>query len=87
MSQVFLPGYPWDVLPAVISRWPFAISAILVILAITSAPIEAPNGVVRARFGHRLRGFHLYYATSFIFTGLAVMVAYHAGLFNIGGEG
>ena len=32
-------------------------------------------------------GFTLYYATNFIFTGLAVAVAFHAGLFNIGGEG
>ena len=32
-------------------------------------------------------GFTLFYATNFIFTGLAVAVAYHAGLFNIGGEG
>jgi general nucleoside transport system permease protein len=29
----------------------------------------------------------LYYATTFVFTGLAVAVAFHAGLFNIGGEG
>lgn len=29
----------------------------------------------------------LYYATDLIFTGLAVTVAFHAGLFNIGGEG
>ena len=32
-------------------------------------------------------GFTLFYATNFIFTGLAVAVAFHAGLFNIGGEG
>jgi simple sugar transport system permease protein len=32
-------------------------------------------------------GFTLYYATSFIFTGLAVAVCFHAGLFNIGVEG
>lgn len=32
-------------------------------------------------------GYTLYYATNFIFTGLATAVAYHAGLFNIGGEG
>ncbi|HEY5800758.1 MAG TPA: hypothetical protein VIT92_11085 [Burkholderiaceae bacterium] len=31
--------------------------------------------------------FTLYYATGFIFTGLAVALAFHAGLFNIGGEG
>ena len=32
-------------------------------------------------------GYTLFYATSFIFTGLAVAVAFHCGLFNIGGEG
>ncbi|PJE29034.1 nucleoside ABC transporter membrane protein [Pseudooceanicola antarcticus] len=32
-------------------------------------------------------GYTLYYATNFIFTGLAVSVAFHAKLFNIGGEG
>ena len=32
-------------------------------------------------------GYTLYYATGFIFTGLAVSVTYHAGLFNIGAEG
>ncbi len=32
-------------------------------------------------------GFTLFYTTSFIFTGLSVAVAIHAGLFNIGSEG
>ena len=32
-------------------------------------------------------GYTLYYTTNFIFTGLAVALAFHAGLFNIGGEG
>jgi simple sugar transport system permease protein len=31
--------------------------------------------------------YTLYYTTTFVFTGLAVAVAFHAGLFNIGGEG
>lgn len=31
--------------------------------------------------------YTLYYATTFTFTGLAVSVAFHGGLFNIGGEG
>jgi general nucleoside transport system permease protein len=39
--------------------------------------IATPDGI----------GYTLYYATNFIFTGLAVAVAYHAGLFNIGAEG
>lgn len=32
-------------------------------------------------------GYTLYYATNFIFTGLAVSIAFQASLFNIGGEG
>src|ERR1700722_5892147 len=32
-------------------------------------------------------GYTLYYATSFIFAGLAVAIPLQAGLFNIGGEG
>jgi general nucleoside transport system permease protein len=32
-------------------------------------------------------GYTLFYATDFLFTGLAVAVAFHAGLFNIGAEG
>jgi simple sugar transport system permease protein len=31
--------------------------------------------------------YTLYYTTTFVFTGLAVAVAFHGGLFNIGGEG
>src|SRR5260221_12857490 len=32
-------------------------------------------------------GYTLYYTTNFIFTGLAVAVAFHGGFFNIGGKG
>jgi simple sugar transport system permease protein len=64
-----------------------AISA-LVILAIGEDPVEAMrtmlDGAVGSAYGW---GYTLYYATSFIFTGLAVTVAFHAGQFNIGGEG
>ena len=65
----------------------FAISA-LVILAIGESPTEALKVMVQGALGSSYGwGFTLYYATNFIFTGLAVSVAYHAGLFNIGGEG
>lgn len=64
-----------------------AISA-LVILAIGESPREAMETMVRGALGSSYGwGFTLYYTTNFIFTGLAVMVAYHAALFNIGGEG
>ncbi len=64
-----------------------AISA-LVILAIGESPVEALPTMIDGALGSSYGwGFTLYYATNFIFTGLAVMVAYHASLFNIGGEG
>ena len=60
----------------------------LVILAIGESPVEALKTMVEGALGSSYGwGFTLYYATNFIFTGLAVMVAYHAALFNIGGEG
>jgi simple sugar transport system permease protein len=44
--------------------------------------------LVEGAFGSRAGfSYTLYYATTFIFTGLAVAVAFHAGMFNIGGEG
>jgi ABC-type uncharacterized transport system permease subunit len=64
-----------------------AISA-LVILAIGESPAQALTTMIDGALGSSYGwGFTLYYATNFIFTGLAVMVAYHASLFNIGGEG
>ena len=60
----------------------------LVIWFIGEDPIEAVKILVYGAVGtDEAIGFTLYYATNFIFTGLAVAVAFHAGLFNIGGEG
>ncbi|QBX33732.1 ABC transporter permease [Paracoccus liaowanqingii] len=60
----------------------------LVILAIGESPWMALTTMVEGALGSSYGwGFTLYYATNFVFTGLAVMVAYHASLFNIGGEG
>jgi simple sugar transport system permease protein len=60
----------------------------LVVAFIGENPIEAVKLLVWGAlgFGEGI-GFTLFYATNFIFTGLAVAVAFHAGLFNIGGEG
>jgi len=64
-----------------------AISA-LVILAIGENPAEALGVMLRGALGSDLGiGYTLYYATSLIFTALCVAVAFHGGLFNIGGEG
>lgn len=60
----------------------------LVVAAIGENPLQATYLLVRGALGSGEGiGFTLYYATNFIFTGLAVAVAYHAGLFNIGAEG
>ena len=60
----------------------------LVVLIIGENPLEAMWIMLQGAVGS-VKGWSylLYYATNFIFTGLAVAVAFHAGLFNIGGEG
>ncbi len=65
-----------------------AIISALVIVAIGEDPIAAVKMMVNGALGSTYGwGYTLYYATNFIFTGLAVSVAFHARLFNIGGEG
>jgi len=60
----------------------------LILWTIGANPFDAIAILVEGAFGSGYGwGYTLYYATSFIFTGLAVAVAFHAGLFNIGGEG
>ena len=60
----------------------------LVVLFVGESPVQAALLMVKGAFGNGYNiGFTLFFATTFIFTGLAVAVAFHAGLFNIGGEG
>ena len=60
----------------------------LIVLAIGEDPVEAMRILIYGAFGFQEAiGYTLYYATNITFTGLAVAVAFHAGLFNIGGEG
>jgi len=60
----------------------------LLILVLGENPLEAMRVLVFGAFGYGEGvGYTLYYATNFIFTGLAFAVAFHAGLFNIGAEG
>ncbi|MGB0844521.1 MAG: ABC transporter permease [Alphaproteobacteria bacterium] len=59
-----------------------------VIWAIGENPFEAGSIIWVGAFGSSTGiGYTLFYATSLVFTGLAMAVAFHAGLFNIGGEG
>ena len=60
----------------------------LVVLAVGEDPIRAIDVMIQGAFFYEGSfGYTLYYTTNFIFTGLAVSVAFHALLFNIGGEG
>ncbi|MBY6201369.1 ABC transporter permease [Maritalea mobilis] len=60
----------------------------LVVIFIGESPIEAMQIMIRGAFGNAYGwGYTLFYTTNFIFTGLAVAVAFHAKMFNIGGEG
>ena len=83
-----LPGWiDYGLIPLVNVVVAFLVAG-LVVLAVGESPIEAARLMLRGAFGYGEGfGFTLYYATNFIFTGLAVAVAFHGGLFNIGGEG
>ncbi len=60
----------------------------LVVAAIGVDPWSALAALLRGSLGSgEGLGFTLYYATDFIFTGLAVALAFQGGLFNIGAEG
>ena len=60
----------------------------LVVLIVGESPLKAASLLFYGAFGYGEGfGYTLYYTTNFIFAGLAVATAFHAGLFNIGGEG
>jgi simple sugar transport system permease protein len=59
-----------------------------VVAMVGQDPLVVIQVLVQGAFGTaRGLSYTLYYATTFVFTGLAVAVAFHGGLFNIGGEG
>ena len=65
----------------------FIVAGVIIAL-IGENPFAALAVLVKGAFFYKgALGYTLFYATNFIFTGLAVAVAFHASLFNIGGEG
>ncbi|WP_152044518.1 ABC transporter permease [Aureimonas psammosilenae] len=81
------PVVDYVVLPLVNLVVAFLVAGI-VVLIVGESPVEAARLMIQGAFGYGEGiGFTFYYATNFIFTGLAVAVAFHGGLFNIGGEG
>jgi ABC-type uncharacterized transport system permease subunit len=83
-----LPGWA-DLVAVPIANLALAFAvAGLIVLAIGVNPLEALRIMAVGAFGSpEAIGYTLYYATNFVFTGLAVALAFHAGLFNIGAEG
>ena len=83
-----MPKWADVVLIPLISLALAALLSALVILGIGEDPLAALDLMVEGALGSTYGwGYTLYYATNFIFTGLAVSVAFHARMFNIGGEG
>ena len=75
------------VLPALNILMAFLVAGIVVVI-VGENPWHALEVLIAGAFGYPgSLGYTLYYTTNLIFTGLAVAVAFHAGLFNIGGEG
>ena len=65
-----------------------ALVSSIFISAIGESPLDAARLMINGALGSSYAwGYTLYYATNFIFTGLAVAVAFQARIFNIGGEG
>ncbi|PID66201.1 MAG: sugar ABC transporter permease [Gammaproteobacteria bacterium] len=82
---------PWGisviVVPIVQLLLALLVSSFIVLL-VGENPLDALKYLVRGSVGSpEALSYTLYYTTNLIFTGLAVAVAAHAGLFNIGGEG
>jgi len=75
------------VLPAVNLVFALLVAGVVVTL-VGFEPGQVLGLLVKGAFGSKAGiSYTLYYATTFVFTGLAVAVAFHGGLFNIGGEG
>jgi simple sugar transport system permease protein len=83
-----LPGWADYGLIPVVNLFIAFVVAGLVVLLVGENPLRAAGILFEGAFGSGQNiAFTLFYATNFIFTGLAVAVAFHCGLFNIGGEG
>ena len=88
MSQARVPAWiTVFLLPAINILMAFLVSAIL-FYYLDINPLEAATIMWQGAFssGEGI-GFTLYYATGFIFTGLAVCVMFSANQFNLAGEG
>ena len=64
------------------------LAGVVVLLALDVNVMNAARIIFNGALGDQAGiGYTLFYATNFMFTGLSVAIAWHAGLFNIGAEG
>ena len=63
------------------------LAAAVVVALIGENPLDVFAVLLQGAFGPGSLGYTLYYATNFVFTGLAAALAFQARLFNIGAEG
>ena len=83
-----IPGWADIILIPLINLFMALMVSALIIYLVGENPVDALRYMIEGAFGSSEGiGYTLYYATNFIFTGLAVAMAFHAMLFNIGGEG
>ncbi len=88
MSATALPRWATSFALPVLNLLSALLVAGLVIFALGESPVESLLILVKSAFlNPEGLGYTLFYATTFVFTALAVSFALHAGLFNIGGEG
>ncbi len=86
--KIELPGWiEYFLIPMLNLLMAFLLTGVVVYYA-GENPLDVFISLVQGAFGTvEGTGYTLYYTTNFIFTGLAVAMAFHCGLFNIGGEG
>ena len=88
MTTAALPRWADVILLPIVNLAIALLVAAIVVALIGQSPTQVMTMLVKGAFGtQRGLSYTLYYTTSFIFTGLAVAVASHGGLFNIGAEG
>jgi len=87
MERTLPPWVDMGLLPLINVLVVFVVTGIFIAI-IGENPFSALTVMLKGAFIDKgALGYTLFYATNFIFTGLAVAVAFHAMLFNIGGEG
>jgi ABC-type uncharacterized transport system permease subunit len=87
MKTTELPRWATAAVLPLLNLFTALLVAALVIKLLGESPVESLQILVANSLNLDSLGYTLFYATTFIFTGLSVSIAMKAGLFNIGSEG